>query len=768
MAQRLDGRTGPCPRRWGSTPSPSTPEQPPRLVAVVGRDHDEAVAAPRGARARPSARRAQSQRPCTPARAPPVGAGAVDRGRHPRSFSARCQCAGAIDHLHLGAVEVGPAELSAAGERLLERREVVQVQHFRAPSYRPRATRAQASTRWSPSSGETSAKTRSGTPGAVLEGGVHGTGRTRSGPRPARTPPRRAVVQRAHVHPVEERDARACARRARRASRTPARSAQPAPSSAAARYGPPGPSLRAGRRAGPSSRRRLIAGDSLPARRDSSLAVLRSSRALRTLAWGAVAVGVAAPLVRHRLRLRAPVVTALSFQAPRRARARHPAHARCATPASTRCRCGPTTPTTTCPTTTPTRLLRAHARGLPDPASTARSDAASCPPPGCSARWAGPGGCAAHDLALSWVHWSWFFVPHGTLVYVLVRHPEHYVRSATAHGRDVRPRPGGLLGASHRAALVRGARAAGCEPVRRIMVEAGERFWKRLWRPLYDGLEGNPFAAMPSLHFGTSVMAARVLSDVGRGPGALGWAYALTLGFGLVYLGEHYVVDLLGGLCARGGGRGASRRRRAAAAGGRAGAIQRLEPGARDDGGPAAPERRGRRRSRLRRGGRTRAQSEDAEEDLRVSGMLLRTAASWSRWRWSSSSAIVAIYFVFPKVVGPRRRARPDRRRHVVLDRGRGRVQRRRLRGLRRALPRDPRRAPATSEMHSAASTPRASYQITMAGLAATRIFSAAGAGRDRAHLLGAAQGGHAAPAVGLPDGRLPGAHLLGVPRLRW
>jgi membrane-associated phospholipid phosphatase len=53
---------------------------------------------------------------------------------------------------------------------------------------------------------------------------------------------------------------------------------------------------------------------------------------------------------------------------------------------------------------------------------------------------------------------------------------------------------------------------------------------------------------MPSLHFGTSVMAARILSQAGRGPAALGWAYALTLGFGLVYLGEHYLVDLLAGL----------------------------------------------------------------------------------------------------------------------------------------------------------------------------------------------------------------------------
>jgi hypothetical protein len=43
-------------------------------------------------------------------------------------------------------------------------------------------------------------------------------------------------------------------------------------------------------------------------------------------------------------------------------------------------------------------------------------------------------------------------------------------------------------------------------------------------------------------------MAAHVLSDVGRGHGAVGWTYTAALGFALVYLGEHYVVDLLAGL----------------------------------------------------------------------------------------------------------------------------------------------------------------------------------------------------------------------------
>ncbi len=83
--------------------------------------------------------------------------------------------------------------------------------------------------------------------------------------------------------------------------------------------------------------------------------------------------------------------------------------------------------------------------------------------------------------------------------------------------------------------------------VRRIMVEVGEEEWGKAWPVLYDALGGNPWAAMPSLHFATSLMAALLLSEVGVREGIAGWAYAGTLGFALVYLGEHYVVDLLAG-----------------------------------------------------------------------------------------------------------------------------------------------------------------------------------------------------------------------------
>jgi membrane-associated phospholipid phosphatase len=52
---------------------------------------------------------------------------------------------------------------------------------------------------------------------------------------------------------------------------------------------------------------------------------------------------------------------------------------------------------------------------------------------------------------------------------------------------------------------------------------------------------------MPSQHFATSVMAAHLLSEVGPVSGAIGWAYAATLGLALVYLGEHYAIDLIAG-----------------------------------------------------------------------------------------------------------------------------------------------------------------------------------------------------------------------------
>jgi len=295
------------------------------------------------------------------------------------------------------------------------------------------------------------------------------------------------------------------------------------------------------------------------------------------IAWGAVAVGVATPLARHRLRLRPQVVTALSFQAP--------VALALATP-RTRLRDAGIYALQMwayyahydMPDDDPDALLRRTRIDYPIEVDRfiGRGE---MPTRRLQRAFGRPGEVRPHDLALAMVHWSWFVVPHGTVAYLLLRRHDRFVRGAamTAATFDL-----GLVvyWAVPTAPPWYAAETGRMEPVRRIMVEAGEKFWKRFWRPLYDGLEGNPFAAMPSLHFGTSVMAARVLSEVGRAPGALGWSYALTLGFGLVYLGEHYVVDLIAGyalaeVVRRGTPVAAPTVLRAARA------VQRLEPGAR-------------------------------------------------------------------------------------------------------------------------------------------------------------------------------------------
>jgi hypothetical protein len=170
------------------------------------------------------------------------------------------------------------------------------------------------------------------------------------------------------------------------------------------------------------------------------------------------------------------------------------------------------------------------------------------------------------DRVLVWAHWLWFMVPHGSLVYIMLRHPRRFDRAAVMtyavfdlgasvywlaptappwYAASSAGRGGDFDGRLLAAPSSNGHRSE--IAVRRMMVEYGEFFWKDGWGPLYSVLGGNPLAAMPSLHFATSMMAAQLLAETGPLAGAVGWGYTATLGLALVYLGEHYVVDLLAG-----------------------------------------------------------------------------------------------------------------------------------------------------------------------------------------------------------------------------
>ncbi len=153
----------------------------------------------------------------------------------------------------------------------------------------------------------------------------------------------------------------------------------------------------------------------------------------------------------------------------------------------------------------------------------------------------------AIDRVLTWAHWLWFFEPYLALSFILLRHNERFPRAARQLAAVfdigcvvyfIAPTAPPWWSSEH---------GLTGEEVRRIMVEVGEETWGSAWPGMYEALGGNPWAAMPSLHFATALTMALALAEAGPLEGLAGWGYALTLGFALVYLGEHYVTDLAAG-----------------------------------------------------------------------------------------------------------------------------------------------------------------------------------------------------------------------------
>ena len=153
----------------------------------------------------------------------------------------------------------------------------------------------------------------------------------------------------------------------------------------------------------------------------------------------------------------------------------------------------------------------------------------------------------------SFMHWTWFFFPHALVVgtYFLAR--DMFFRAAVI-----------MIGIFFAAVLlyylvptvppwlaVEEGNASG---VSRIMRGVGPSlFGQGLWDRLFEAAsEPNPRAAMPSLHFAAAVQMALIGWLLrSRKLMLLGVVYATSLAFSLMYLGEHYFVDILvGGLLA--------------------------------------------------------------------------------------------------------------------------------------------------------------------------------------------------------------------------
>lgn len=150
-----------------------------------------------------------------------------------------------------------------------------------------------------------------------------------------------------------------------------------------------------------------------------------------------------------------------------------------------------------------------------------------------------------YDYAATFVHWSHFVVPVLILSVLWLRYPALFRRYAIAFVvltlivLD-------LYFLFPAAPPWLAAREGYLPPVSRPMIAIAMQLNRDLFGTLYAAIGAtNDVAAMPSLHASYPFLAFTMFWPVSRRWGLVGLAYFVAMGVSLVYLGEHYVVDIV-------------------------------------------------------------------------------------------------------------------------------------------------------------------------------------------------------------------------------
>ena len=164
-----------------------------------------------------------------------------------------------------------------------------------------------------------------------------------------------------------------------------------------------------------------------------------------------------------------------------------------------------------------------------------------------------PGRFRAWEKLLVWSHWVWFAFPHGTVAVPDPAPSRADEPRRRADLRDVRHRADRLLGDPDRSALVRRRRGPhGGRPHPRAATHDGRvrravlavRLGPSVRCPGRKSACCHAVAALRHVRNGRACAGRDGRASRAR----LGWTYTALLGIALVYLGEHYVVDLIAGL----------------------------------------------------------------------------------------------------------------------------------------------------------------------------------------------------------------------------
>ena len=169
-----------------------------------------------------------------------------------------------------------------------------------------------------------------------------------------------------------------------------------------------------------------------------------------------------------------------------------------------------------------------------------------------------PPDLTALDKALTGVYYALWLAPHAALAWILLHDEDRFPRAA---GRLAAVFHFGTLGywylptappwwASEHEGLMGGQ-------IQHVTRDVGFAVKEKLLgkeppsgngRREADREEGNPWGSMPSDALPACAMTAKSLTEISPVVGAVAWGVTVLDGLVLVYLGEHYVADLIAGL----------------------------------------------------------------------------------------------------------------------------------------------------------------------------------------------------------------------------
>jgi len=152
-----------------------------------------------------------------------------------------------------------------------------------------------------------------------------------------------------------------------------------------------------------------------------------------------------------------------------------------------------------------------------------------------------------YDYATTFIHWSYFFVPHVAAIIMWRKAPDHYRRYLIA---TVITLGIGLMVyfLSPAAPPWLTADRAPQQDIFRVMANVGRQINSSLYDRTYSALgDPNPVAAMPSLHSAITFLVFLFSLRAGWKVSVPMFIYAILMAFSLVYTGEHYVIDTLVG-----------------------------------------------------------------------------------------------------------------------------------------------------------------------------------------------------------------------------